>query len=135
MGIYLTSLYHSRSAKPDKESTLGVKFSSFADLLARSDVVIVTCTLNDSTRGLFNMDAFKRMKSTAVVINISRGAVVEQDDLIVALKVERIYDYYSSPTFSRMLLAIILDGNCSETLYGTNTLGKAASKNRRLHRK
>ena len=102
MGIYLTSLYHSRSAKPDKESTLGVKFSSFADLLARSDVVIVTCTLNDSTRGLFNMDAFKRMKSTAVFINISRGAVVEQDDLIVALKVERIYGYYSSTTFSRM---------------------------------
>lgn len=49
------------------------EFVPFEQLLRESDVVIITCPLNDSTRNLFGAAQFAMMKSTAVLINTSRG--------------------------------------------------------------
>lgn len=54
-------------------------------LLERSDFVSVHCPLTETTKHLLDADAFKRMKSSAYVINTSRGPVINQDDLIAAL--------------------------------------------------
>lgn len=58
---------------------------SFDELLQRSDVISLHCPLSDRTRNLFNKEAFDKMKSTAILINVARGAVVSEKDLSDAL--------------------------------------------------
>ncbi|XP_064488227.1 glyoxylate reductase/hydroxypyruvate reductase-like [Ornithodoros turicata] len=82
-------LYFSRHPKPHADA-VGAEFTSFAALLQQSDIIIVTCALNPDTRGLFNKSAFAQMKKTAILINISRGAVVDQDALYEALAKKQI---------------------------------------------
>ncbi|KAL3880906.1 hypothetical protein ACJMK2_033110 [Sinanodonta woodiana] len=64
---------------------IGAEFASFEELLKNSDIIIVCVSLTDGTRGLFNKEAFKKMKPSVIFINTSRGAVVNQDDLYTAL--------------------------------------------------
>ncbi len=58
---------------------------SFDELLQRSDVISLHCPLSDRTRNLFNKEAFAKMKNTAILINVARGAVVSEQDLYEAL--------------------------------------------------
>lgn len=55
-------------------------------LLAESDIVSVHAPLTDRTRGLMDADAFRKMKNTAVFINVGRGPVVVEEDLADALE-------------------------------------------------
>jgi phosphoglycerate dehydrogenase-like enzyme len=55
-------------------------------LLPHYDYVIVAAPLTEQTRNLFNAEAFGRMKSTARFINVGRGPIVVEDDLIAALR-------------------------------------------------
>ena len=78
-----------RTSDPEKERELGiVKTSDIAglhEMASRADFVISTITLTEETRDLFNHDLFLSMKKTAFVINVSRGPVVNEDDLLLAL--------------------------------------------------
>ena len=58
---------------------------SFDELLSRSDVISLHCPLSDRTRDLFDKRAFEKMKKTAILINVARGAVVVEKDLSEAL--------------------------------------------------
>ncbi len=69
---------------------MDVEYCGFDDLLARSDVITVHCPLNESSRNMFNKDAFSKMKSTAMFINTSRGGTVCEHDLRDALDSGRI---------------------------------------------
>jgi len=62
----------------------------FDDLLAAADFIAVTSPLNDQTRGLFDRRAFAKMRSSAVIINIARGAIIDEAALYEALKERRI---------------------------------------------
>lgn len=57
----------------------------FEQLLADSDVIVIAAPATPATTGLFNAEAFARMKSSAILVNISRGAIIEDADLIAAL--------------------------------------------------
>lgn len=57
----------------------------FDDLLARSDYISVHAPLTPETEKMFNMDAFKKMKNTAFLINTARGPLVDTADLAAAL--------------------------------------------------
>lgn len=59
---------------------------SFDELLERSDVLTLHCPLSDKTRGIIDEAAFKKMKKTAILINVARGPVVNEDDLVKALE-------------------------------------------------
>jgi len=61
-----------------------------ADFLAQCDYVVITLPLTPATRGLFADTAFRAMKPDAVLINIGRGAIVEEPALIRALRAHRI---------------------------------------------
>lgn len=77
-------LYCGTNRKPSGDS-LGAQFVSFTELLEKSDFIIVSCLLNDKTRHMFNSNAFKLMKNTAILINTSRGPVIDQTALYNAL--------------------------------------------------
>lgn len=83
-GFGCAVLYSGRSRKPEAEEELlkrgcrAVEFVSQEELLERADFVVPMCELNEETRGMFCMPLFRRMKSDAVLINITRGAVVNQ---------------------------------------------------------
>ena len=64
--------------------------SKLKDLLAEADFVISTVTLTPETQGLFNRTVFERMKPTAFVVNISRGPIVNEEDLLAALNTGQI---------------------------------------------
>nr|WP_326186132.1 NAD(P)-dependent oxidoreductase [uncultured Oscillibacter sp.] len=64
----------------------GVEPADLDSLYARSDVVTVHVPLNDATRHMIGRDVFARMKSTALLINTARGAIVDERQLIEALK-------------------------------------------------
>lgn len=59
-------------------------------LLRRSDFVIICAPLNDNTRNLIDQRRLNLLKPTAVVVNVGRGAVLDQNSLIVLLKSKKI---------------------------------------------
>ncbi|MFD2098265.1 2-hydroxyacid dehydrogenase [Flagellimonas iocasae] len=79
-------LYHNRSRNQQAEETLNAQYVSFDELLKQSDVLSVHCNLTEETKGLFNKDAFIKMKSGAIFINTGRGGIHNEEDLIDALK-------------------------------------------------
>ncbi|GAB0095708.1 glyoxylate reductase/hydroxypyruvate reductase [Sergentomyia squamirostris] len=86
-----TILYHSRSNHPYEAEQVGAeKTSSLDDLLMRSDYVIVLCALTPQTHHIIDAAALDKMKSTAILINTSRGGCVDQEALYDALEMGRI---------------------------------------------
>ena len=55
------------------------------ELLKQSDIVVLHCPLNDSTRGMINAEKLALMKKSAILINVARGPVVVSQDLADAL--------------------------------------------------
>ncbi|MGQ0655255.1 MAG: hydroxyacid dehydrogenase [Betaproteobacteria bacterium] len=64
--------------------------ASLEALLAESDFVLVTCPLTPETHHLFNRQRIGLMKKTAWLINVGRGAVVQEEALVEALREKRI---------------------------------------------
>lgn len=69
---------------------LGVVRMPLDDLLASSDIVSIHLRLSDESRGLINRDRLAKMKSGSLLINTSRGAIVDEDALVEALNENRI---------------------------------------------
>ena len=59
--------------------------ASFDTLLKESDFLSLHCPLSDKTRNLINLDALRKMKKNAILINVARGPVVNDGDLYMAL--------------------------------------------------
>lgn len=85
MAVIVTS--RRRSSRAEE---LGVTQVDFSELLARADHVVVAVPLTEETRHMFDEKAFATMKSTATLVNISRGATVDTDALVTALETGQI---------------------------------------------
>ena len=75
-------VYYSTSGR---NSDSGYKRVEFEELLEKSDIISIHAPLNENTRGLMNYEAFKKMKSSAVILNLGRGPIVVEDDLAKAI--------------------------------------------------
>ena len=82
----------------------GIECVDINELCKRSDIITLHTPLNDSTRGLIGREQIGLMKKTAIVVNESRGAVVDEETLAEAVKDGRIAglgsDVYSVEPFS-----------------------------------
>ena len=85
-GFDMNILYHNRKPDPKAEAELGATYASRNDLLAQSDFVTLNVPLTDETRNMIGRDQLKRMKKTAILVNLARGGVVDHDALAEALE-------------------------------------------------
>lgn len=70
----------------DVERDLGAVWSDIDTLFAISDIISVHCPLNDETGGILNTSAFHRMKRGVILINTSRGRIIDEDAMIAAME-------------------------------------------------
>jgi len=87
----MTVLYHNRQRRPAAEETFGARHVSQDELFATSDYVMLTVPLTPQTQRLIGRAELARMKPTAILINIARGAVIDTEALTEALAARRIY--------------------------------------------
>src|ERR671911_1355121 len=86
-GFGMEILYHNRSRKEDAENELGARYLDLDDLLHESDFVSIHTPLTDETRHLISERELGLMRETAVLVNTSRGPVVDEATLADALEV------------------------------------------------
>lgn len=86
-------------------------------LLQQSDFLSLHCPLSDKTRNLINLDALKKMKETAILINVARGPVVNDEDLYTALT-------------ENMIAGAGLDVTSTEPMKESNPLSKIMDSNK-----
>ncbi len=80
-------LIHTRTPKADGD---GIRYVSLDELLEHSDYITLHCPLNEQTKHVINKDTIAKMKSSAVIINTGRGALINEADLCEALVAKRI---------------------------------------------
>ena len=89
----------------------------FDTILKESDFLSLHCPLSDITRNLINLDALKKMKKTAILLNVARGPVVNDEDLYTALT-------------ENYILGAGLDVTGTEPMKDSNPLSKFMDSNR-----
>ena len=88
VGFDLRVIYYSPNAKPEFNA---MPVKSLDELLHESDFISIHTPLNESTRHMVNGDFLSKMKRNAILVNTSRGPVVDQDALYQALRSKQIF--------------------------------------------
>jgi D-3-phosphoglycerate dehydrogenase len=70
------------------------------EVLAQADVISIHTPLTDQTKGMFNKDAFAKMKDGVMIVNTARGKVMVEEDLAEALKAGKVKAYGTDVWFS-----------------------------------
>ena len=83
MGMHVVAVKQKETTEPFVDQLLPI--AQISEALSCADYVIVTLPLTPETTNMFNQDAFRLMKKDAFFINVSRGAVVNENDLVAAL--------------------------------------------------
>ena len=91
-GFGMNVIYHDvHPATPEEEAELGARRVGMEELLRDSDFISLHVNLTDETNHLIDADALRAMKSTAVLVNTSRGPVVDPGALEAALRAGEIF--------------------------------------------
>lgn len=78
-------IYWSRRRKPEAEHCLGTRYVGLKELLKSSDVVVVSAALTRETKGLIGEAELSLVKEGSILVNVSRGGVIDEDSLVEAL--------------------------------------------------
>ncbi|OEF99357.1 D-glycerate dehydrogenase [Vulcanibacillus modesticaldus] len=90
-GFDMKILYHNRNRRPEVEKKLNAEYRSLDELLKESDFIVLLTPLTPETTNLIGKREFELMKSSAVFINVSRGATVDEEALYDALINKKIW--------------------------------------------
>ena len=90
-GFDMEILYYNRSRKEEAEQELGARYLGLDELLETADFVTIHTPLTEETQHLIGRAELEKMKSEAVLVNTSRGPVVDEDALADALAEGRIF--------------------------------------------
>jgi glyoxylate reductase len=138
-GFGMRVLYcNRRRVPPAVEAELGASFRELDALLGESDFVVLCVPLGPETRGLITRERLRRMRPTAVLVNISRGEVVSEAALAEALAEGRIAGagidvYEREPQVHPALLeqdaAVLMPHIGSATAEAREAMGRLAAEN------
>jgi glyoxylate reductase len=138
-GFGMRVLYHNRSRlSPEREKSLRAEYRGLDALLAESDFVVLSLSLSPSAVRLIDGGRLRLMKPSAVLVNISRGEVVDEEALAAALAEGRIFAagldvYEKEPAVSPALLkapcAVLLPHLGSATRDARESMGRLATEN------
>ncbi|REC96451.1 2-hydroxyacid dehydrogenase [Kushneria indalinina] len=103
-GFNMPVVFYNRSDKPELEDTFDARQVSLETLFSESDFIVVTVALSEDTRGLIDRRLLAATRDKAILINISRGQVVREDDLIACLQDGTLY-YAGLDVYEREPLA------------------------------
>lgn len=84
-GFDMRILYHNRSRNTAVEA-LGAEYASFMELIERADIITLHVPLGEETRHLIDRKALEAMKPDCLLINTSRGPVIDEEALVEALE-------------------------------------------------
>ena len=90
-GFNMNILYHNRREKLEMAQPLNAQYRSLEQLLQESDFVVVAVDLNAESKALLSTEQFDSMQLHAVLVNISRGSVIDEQALIQVLKDRKIF--------------------------------------------
>ncbi len=90
MGFDVDVLYNDVYRREDLEESMGIRYAGLDELLKASDIVTIHVLLIPSTRHLIGAREFELMKEDAIIVNTSRGPVIDQAALVEALKTGQI---------------------------------------------
>lgn len=85
LGFDMRVVYWSRNRKPHLEQELGLEYMPLHEALAQAEIVSLNCALTPETTRIIGQAEFAVMKPTAVLVNVSRGGLVDQPALLRAL--------------------------------------------------
>ncbi len=88
--LNMNLLAWSQNMTPEKAQAAGATMVSKEELLSRSDAISIHLVLSDRTRGLIGAADIARMKSGAILVNTSRGPIIDEKALIEAVQARRI---------------------------------------------
>jgi glyoxylate reductase len=137
-GFKMKVIVYDPIKKEEIEKMRGVEYRELSDLLRESDFVTLHCALTKETRHLIGKKEFDLMKPTAILINTSRGPVVDETALVSALKQGKIagagLDVYEKeprlrPGLSRLENAVLLPHIGSATADTRGQMAVLAAKN------
>jgi glyoxylate reductase len=138
-GFDMQVVYHNRHRlAADQEAALGASYADLNALLARSDYVSLHVPLTPDTRYLIGTDQLRAMKSSAILVNTSRGPVVDEAALVVALQEKWIagagLDVYEkepllAPGLAALDNAVLLPHVGSATIETRTRMAALAAKN------
>jgi gluconate 2-dehydrogenase len=89
-GFNMQVLYHGNSRKPALEQELGARYCGFDELLGEADFVVLVVPLSAQTRHLIGRRELALMKPSAILVNVARGPVVDEQALVEALQARQI---------------------------------------------
>ena len=75
---------------PNKKKSKFKFYKNLNEMIKKVDYLVLTCIGGKSTKNLINKKIFKSMKKSSMIINVSRGSVINQDDLIYSLQNKKI---------------------------------------------
>lgn len=132
-------IYHNRRPlDPSIEKEYNAKYVSFDDLLIQSDYISVNAPATSETYHIINATAIAKMKSSAILVNTSRGSTVDEKALIEALKENRIYgaglDVYETepninPEFFALDNVVLTPHAGTQTLDGRHDMQREVASN------
>lgn len=79
-------IYYCRHPKDEWNEQYNVQYKPFDELLSMSDFVAIATPLTNETKNMFNAETIRKMKNGSFLLNIARGAIVDDDAVIDAIK-------------------------------------------------
>lgn len=132
-------IYHNRRQLDlNEETKTGAVYVTMDELLEQSDIVSVNAPYSSDTHHIIDEEALKKMKRTAILINTSRGPLVDEKALIEALRTGKIYGAgldvfefgdHPSPELLEMDNVVLTPHIGTQTTYSRIEMAKAVSNN------
>lgn len=137
-GLGMNVLYYDVKRNEDFEREVGAKYEELDDILKQADFVSIHVPLLPATKHLINKERLSLMKKSAILVNTSRGPVVDEVALIEALKTKVIWaaglDVYEnepelSPGLAELPNAVLTPHTASATFEARDAMSKMCAEN------